>query len=512
MVNDPLAMDGVSCTLCHQIKPDNFGSHESYSGNFEIDQSRTIYGPYTNPMVGSMAGFSASYGSHMNSSELCATCHTLFTPYLDNNGQIAGEFPEQTPYIEWKNGEYSQNGTECQTCHMPSTDIPVDIATTGDSVMRSPFWFHYFVGANTFMLKMLQSNIDNLGLSASETHFDSTIVRTERHLRDRINLFSSSEIVGNTLSADIIIDNNAGHKLPTGIPLRRMWINLSVKDSNNVTIFESGNWDENGEIDGLDTPYEPHYTNISDPNEVQIYEAIMKDVDESVTYTLLRAAGYIKDNRIPPQGFVKSHASYDTVIIVWLADTDDNFNFEDAVEGSGTDLTSYTADIEPNDTYYVSVKLCYQTVTPRFVDHMFAMSTPEITLFQSMYDAEDKSPSILDSLSYVINPPNSIHGNDNSLFLADDNFISNYPNPFNNTTRIIYNIAAGNSANVSLRIFNNKGESVLSKELNNSSNSFNRAFSGSFFFDGKNRSSGVYYVKVFSGDVELASSKLMLLK
>ena len=316
MVNDPLAMDGVSCTLCHQIKPDNFGSHESYSGNFEIDQSRTIYGPYTNPMVGSMAGFSASYGSHMNSSELCATCHTLFTPYLDNNGQIAGEFPEQTPYIEWKNGEYSQNGTECQTCHMPSTDIPVDIATTGDSVMRSPFWFHYFVGANTFMLKMLQSNIDNLGLSASETHFDSTIVRTERHLRDRINLFSSSEIVGNTLSADIIIDNNAGHKLPTGIPLRRMWINLSVKDSNNVTIFESGNWDENGEIDGLDTPYEPHYTNISDPNEVQIYEAIMKDVDESVTYTLLRAAGYIKDNRIPPQGFVKSHASYDTVIIV----------------------------------------------------------------------------------------------------------------------------------------------------------------------------------------------------
>ncbi len=152
----------------------------------------------------------------------------------------------------------------------------------------------------------------------------------------------------------------------------------------------------------------------------------MRDVDDEVTYTLLRAAGYIKDNRIPPQGFVKSHASYDTVSIVGLADMDDNFNFENAVEGNDTDLTSYSVDIEPNDTYFVSIKLCYQTVTPRFVDHMFAMSTPEITLFQSMYATEDKSPSILDSLSYVIIPPNSIHGNDNSLFLAKDNFISNY--------------------------------------------------------------------------------------
>ena len=39
-VADPkatLAADGVSCTVCHQIQPDNFGQEESLDGNFRID-------------------------------------------------------------------------------------------------------------------------------------------------------------------------------------------------------------------------------------------------------------------------------------------------------------------------------------------------------------------------------------------------------------------------------------------------------------------------------------------
>jgi len=510
MVNDELAMDGVSCTLCHQVQPDNFGSHESFSGHFSIDQSKTIFGPYPDPGVNNMAGYSAAYGSHMNDAELCATCHTLFTPYLDDNGAIAGEFPEQTPYIEWKNSDYSEDGTTCQGCHMPSTDIPLDISTTGGTLLRTPFWFHYFVGANKFMLNLLKQNVDLLALSASEAHFDSTIARTERHLNSKINLFSSSVIEGSILNTDITIENNAGHKVPTGIPLRRMWINLSVKDSNNVVIFESGNWDANGEIAGLDLGYEPHHTSISNSDEVQIYEAIMKDVNDSVTYTLLRASSYIKDNRLPPQGFVKSHSSYDTVSIVGLADIDPNFNF-DSAEGSGTDLTTYHVNINPEDTYYVDVKLCYQTTTPRFINHLFSMTTPEITLFQSLYNAESKAPTILDSLSYVINPPGSSINNSNTVFNKNHNFVSNYPNPFNNSTRIIYNIGVGNSGNVSLKIFNTKGENILQKQIS-SSNTFNKAFSGSFIFEGKNYGNGVYYIKIFAGKTEIASSKILFIK
>ena len=33
----PWRMDGVSCNLCHQIDPDNFGEKESFSGHYLID-------------------------------------------------------------------------------------------------------------------------------------------------------------------------------------------------------------------------------------------------------------------------------------------------------------------------------------------------------------------------------------------------------------------------------------------------------------------------------------------
>ena len=44
--NDPLGLDGVQCTVCHQITDESMGN---YSGTFEIGTSKTIWGPYTNP-------------------------------------------------------------------------------------------------------------------------------------------------------------------------------------------------------------------------------------------------------------------------------------------------------------------------------------------------------------------------------------------------------------------------------------------------------------------------------
>ncbi|MEZ5197656.1 MAG: hypothetical protein R2764_15085 [Bacteroidales bacterium] len=37
MENDPLALDGVSCTICHQIKAESLGN---YSGNFQIGEDK----------------------------------------------------------------------------------------------------------------------------------------------------------------------------------------------------------------------------------------------------------------------------------------------------------------------------------------------------------------------------------------------------------------------------------------------------------------------------------------
>ena len=103
--HDPLATlaaDGVSCTLCHQIQPDNLGRRESLDGGFLIDRSRTaeervIFGQYPQPEAGrvrlmhSATGFTQAQGLHLKQSELCATCHTLYTDALDDQGRPAGD-------------------------------------------------------------------------------------------------------------------------------------------------------------------------------------------------------------------------------------------------------------------------------------------------------------------------------------------------------------------------------------------------------------------------------------
>lgn len=45
-----LALDGVSCTTWHQIRPDNFGKASSFDGNFVIRSAAgsdpQIFGPF----------------------------------------------------------------------------------------------------------------------------------------------------------------------------------------------------------------------------------------------------------------------------------------------------------------------------------------------------------------------------------------------------------------------------------------------------------------------------------
>jgi nitrate/TMAO reductase-like tetraheme cytochrome c subunit len=39
---DRMAQDGVSCSLCHQIRPDNLGTRDSFVGGFVIDTTRPL--------------------------------------------------------------------------------------------------------------------------------------------------------------------------------------------------------------------------------------------------------------------------------------------------------------------------------------------------------------------------------------------------------------------------------------------------------------------------------------
>lgn len=412
MEKSELALDGVSCTVCHQIQNKNFGEPSSFTGGYFIDFSNIIFGPYKNPLPGPMinnTSFTPKYASFVNDSELCATCHTLYTEYRDDTGKVLGSFPEQVPYLEWKNSIFPSLDLNCQTCHMPQINTPTDISVfpPWHEVQRTPYWQHTFVGGNVFMLKLLKNNRVALKLSASEQEFNSTIKHTQKQLKNEtLNLSLTPNHTPTSLEIRVKIQNLSGHKLPTGIPLRRMWIHFKVQEEEGNVIFESGQWDQNGEILHLDPHYEPHYDVIDQEHQVQIYEGIMKDVRQQMTYTLLNAAGYLKDNRIPPLGFLSDHTNYSDTAIVGQASKDPNFNRSEGEEGSGSDEVTYRVSCEAQKNYQVTVQICYQTVTPRFIQHLFGFSTSEIEIFRKMYQREEKAPVILKSMSLHL-PKNS---------------------------------------------------------------------------------------------------------
>ena len=398
-----LALDGVSCTLCHQIRADGLGTEASFSGGFYIDTTlrrpeRILFGPYKSSeqdvaVMRGASGYIPEQGLHLSGSELCASCHTLYTPYVDANGEIAGEFPEQVPYFEWYYSDY-RSIQNCQGCHMPEAEGGVRISITSQ-VLRSPFALHSFVGGNTYMLSILDQFGDELGVTASSEQFQATIVRTLDQLQNNTAVLTleDARLSGNRVILDLTIDSRAGHKFPTGYPSRRAWIHVSVKDNNNQLVFESGGVNPDGSIIGNDndtdpTQYEQHYQAIVQPDQVQIYETILSDSEGDLTTTLLRAARYVKDNRLVPIGFEKG-APYEDIAVRGSAF--DDIDFDD-----GSDSIQYVIDLgSAPGPYQVRVELLYQSIGFRWIDNLGDQPGSEIERFLGYVDAIPNLPVVI---------------------------------------------------------------------------------------------------------------------
>ena len=400
MVKDPLALDGVQCTVCHQIPENSLGR---FSGTFLIGTNKIIWGPYPNPVANPMinnTGYTPVYSKHIEDSRICASCHTLITNSVDNEGVATGnQFVEQSLFQEWENSKYPAEKVNCQDCHMPAIDDPVVISSRPSGLdPRTPYSKHHFQGANVFMGKILKANATELELTATDVQFDSTIARNLRSLQQNaLDLqLDISQRTADTLFVDLRLHNKTGHKLPGGYPSRRMFVELTVANATGEVLFHSGAMDANGQLIDEDNTYEPHYNLINKANEVQIYELVMGDVNRQVTTVLERANFALKDNRIPPDGFKKDHYAYDTVQIVGVALTDTDFNKENSVEGTGTDVIHYHIPVSGStSTLTVNAKVYYQTVSSKWLEHMFGYSSAEIDRFKSYYDAADKTPVLM---------------------------------------------------------------------------------------------------------------------
>ncbi len=406
-----LAADGVSCTTCHQITEENLGTRESFVGRFAMDTvsamgQRQIFGPYPvdqglSNIMHSSSGFLQTQSKHIQTSEVCATCHTLITESLGPDGEVIGELPEQVPYLEWKHSSFVNNQS-CQSCHMPVVKDKVAIS----SVLSNPreeVSRHSFRGGNFFMLKVLNRYRDELGVQALPNEMNSAIDRTLEHLQTKTARITISDLSINDreLQAEVSIQNLAGHKLPTAYPSRRVWIHLTVKDESSNLLFESGALQPNGSITGNDNDnnagrYEPHYTEITQPAQVQIYETIMADPDDKVTTGLLTAVRFIKDNRILPDGFDKTTAEED-IAVRGNAYQDGNFN-------SGNDQITYRIDVgEAEAPLHVTAELWYQPIGFRWAQNLAPYDSPETNRFVNYFDAmSDVSGTKLTETSVIV--------------------------------------------------------------------------------------------------------------
>ncbi len=397
---NPLAQDGVSCALCHRVQPDGLGEPQSFGGHVKILEDKRIFGPYSDPTPGPMrmnTGYTPTAAKHISSSALCGACHTLYTSHAPG----AEPFLEQAPYLEWRNSVFSDEqapspeSRSCQQCHMPDLGtMKIARMPTGDDfniAIRDNVRGHVLVGGNAWLIDLLRLNAAELGVSARP----DVLLRSAAATRAQL-AFNSARLsiegarrTDSGLDFDLAVTNLAGHKLPSGYPARRAWLQVEVRSGRTV-LFTSGAFDERGHLVGIADEFDiPHVDRVERTSDVPVYEMVANDAQGKHTSSVLDMATLKKDTRLLPRGWRKDgpHAN-ETAPVGVGADA----NFTD-----GGDRVSYAVRFnEPHAERLIVVAwLRYQPMPPAWVDSLRSSRTPEALAFLRMYDSAALQPETL---------------------------------------------------------------------------------------------------------------------
>ena len=379
--------EGATCTLCHQLVRDPKGPDATFGGAFTVGESREMYGPHRDPVTTPMrtfVSFTPTYSDHVSSSDVCASCHTVFTRAYDAAGKAIGpRLPEQVTYLEWRNSVYSapgDKGASCQACHVPIGDddgAPIStvlskIPATGLSP-RKPIGRHTFLGGNVTMLRAFADDGGWSGSFAEPKAFTDQAERTRKNL-ERAASVTVIDVrrTERGLEIDVKVENKSGHKFPTGYPSRRAWVHLQVSGSAGL-VFESGKSDAFGRIvdraghvlDG-DHRLLAHRDTVSQETEVQIYEAVLGNDAGKVVGRPLEATRYLKDNRLLPLGYSKDHPDA-ALTVAYGAERDSDFG--------SSDIVHYVVP-DPKGPVTVNAELVFQSVRPAELDTLAEKPTP----------------------------------------------------------------------------------------------------------------------------------------
>ncbi|MEE9218426.1 MAG: multiheme c-type cytochrome [Acidobacteriota bacterium] len=192
-VSDAVTREGIGCDFCHSVTSVDLAR---WPMPFEIVLDGVKRGPFE--YLESSAHRTALSQLHRASPLLCAACHE----YRNDHGVRV-----LSTYTEWLEGPYPGLGVTCQDCHMaivPGERVLADLASgPGERLMN----LHRLVGSSS--LSQLQR-----GLDAS--------VRTVKREAGRAEVQIEVRNVA------------AGHKVPTGLPHKRVKLVLEARQGNRL--------------------------------------------------------------------------------------------------------------------------------------------------------------------------------------------------------------------------------------------------------------------------------------
>jgi hypothetical protein len=408
--------DGVSCSVCHQVEAKGLGTPDTFNGNVAVAASankkeRPEYGPFAvdsghqRVMQSSTKGFVPTEAAHIRDAGLCGSCHTLYTTARGPGGKELGRLPEQMPFLEWQHSDYNDRES-CQSCHMPEVTEPTRI-TSVFGPERTGMHRHVFVGGNILLPQVLNEHRDELDTQALPEELKDAVGRTTEFLKTRSARVNIQIVQQSSrgLEFAVRVENLTGHKLPTAYPSRRAWLHVRVRDAADGVVFESGALRLDGSIMGNDNDadpkqFEPHYTEITKPDEVEIFEPILKDMDGNVTTGLIAAVGYLKDNRILPAGFDKKTAVAD-VSVKGRAEDDPNFT-------GGSSVTRYVVPAG-NAPLHIEAELWYQPVGFRWAHNLEPYKAAEPQRWVKYYNENAAQNAVMLARAEVMQPKITAH-------------------------------------------------------------------------------------------------------
>ena len=347
---------------------------------------------------------------------------------------------EQATYLEWLNSQYEneinkQNplAKSCQDCHMSrglkderqGIDIPqihTRIAAVQDStypeaenlapanqadprIHYQGFRRHDFSGLNAFLLEMFNQFDDVLGVP--KTDYMTGSKQDLAHAVDGIAQTAHGEVASvevtaqrqgpDRLTARVVVQNKAGHRFPSGVGFRRAFLELSVvetaSDKPERIVWSSGRTNELGIlIDAAGRPlptefldrdpqsgqqrYQKHHEVITSPDQVQIYETLLRNAKGEFTTSFVRGCETVKDNRLLPKGW-KKEGPGPALAGCFLEATYPDPETAKApryADGSGSDEVAYRIELPSGvDPARLQVRaaLYYQALPPSFLRNLF---------------------------------------------------------------------------------------------------------------------------------------------